>query len=59
MPGRDTTTGTFPINVVLEKDLLGGDDLGAVGTGFGGMIDVSADVVEGFETDGSSPATVS
>jgi hypothetical protein len=45
--------------VVLEKDLFGGDDLGAVGTGLGGMIDVRVDVVEGFEAGRSSPATVS
>lgn len=33
IPGRKTTAGTFPIRTVLEKDLFGGDDLGAVGTG--------------------------
>lgn len=33
IPGRSTTVGTFPISVVLEKDLFGGVDLGAVGTG--------------------------
>ena len=32
IPGKKTTTGTFPTNVVLEKDLFGGEDLGAVGT---------------------------
>lgn len=33
IPGKETTTGTFPTNVVLEKDRFGGEDLGAVGTG--------------------------
>lgn len=32
IPGKKTTTGTFPSNVVLEKVRFGGDDLGAVGT---------------------------
>lgn len=37
MPGRKTTTGTFPIKVVLEKERFGGKDLGAVARGFGGL----------------------
>lgn len=36
MPGKETMTGTLPIRMVLEKDLLGGDVRGAVGTGLEG-----------------------
>ena len=57
MPGRRTTTGTFPRTVVLESDRLGGDVLGAVGTCFGGLLKVEVGV--GLTVGGSSPATVS
>lgn len=53
-----TTTGTFPIRVVLENDLLGGDDLGAVGTGLGGL-GIAVEVAGALEEVRSSPATVS
>lgn len=36
IPGRKTITETLPTSTVLEKERLGGDDLGAVGTGFAG-----------------------
>lgn len=58
MPGMKTTTGTFPIRVVLENDLLGGDDLGAVGTGLGGL-GIAVEVAGALEEVRSSPATVS
>lgn len=32
MPGKNTTTGTFPIKTVLENDRFGGEERGAVGT---------------------------
>ena len=57
MPGKETTTGTFPTNVVLEKDRLGGEDLGAVGTDAPGL--GIADGVGRFAAGRSSPATVS
>lgn len=58
MPGKKTLTGTFPIKTVLENDLFGGDDFGAVGTGLEGYGN-TFDVAGGFELGGSSPATVS
>lgn len=57
MPGKETTTGTFPTNVVLEKDRLGGEDLGAVGTD--APVLGIADGVGRFAVGRSSPATVS
>lgn len=64
MPGRNTTAGTFPIKTVFENDRLGGDDRGAVGTGFdatgGPALEPIFVAAEGFNADGgSSPATVS
>lgn len=58
MPCRNTTTGTLPIRVVLEKDLFGGVERGAVGTGFGAKSDMDSGTAEGLLV-GSSPATVS
>jgi hypothetical protein len=58
MPCRNTTTGTLPIRVVLEKDLFGGVERGAVGTGFGAKFDMDPGTAEGLLT-GSSPATIS
>lgn len=55
IPGKDTTTGTLPTNVVLENDRLGGSDLGAVGTGAIGLGIAGFCFCEDF----SSPATVS
>lgn len=56
IPGKETTTGTFPTNVVLEKDRLGGEDLGAVGTDAPGL-----GIVDGVGrfAAGRSSATVS
>lgn len=60
MPGRNTTTGTFPIKIVLENDLFGGEDRGAVGTGFEATGGALGAVEEGFDAGSwSSPATVS
>lgn len=66
IPGRNTTTGTFPIRTVVEKDRLGGVVLGAVGTT--GRENPPADKAEPEWTmadglgagggGGSSPATV-
>ena len=52
IPGKKTTTGTLPSNVVLEKVRFGGVDLGAVGT-------VAPDGGTCFGPGESSPATVS
>lgn len=57
MPGNETTTGTFPTKVVLEKDRFGGEDLGAVGTGTTGL--GIEDGMGRFGEDLSASATVS
>lgn len=60
MPGRKTTTGTFPIKVVLEKERLGGDDLDGAGAVFGTFdVVVAEGVVHDLEAGGPSFATVS
>lgn len=57
IPGRETTTGTLPTSVVLEKDRFGGEDRGAVGTD---AIELGIAGFTGrFAEDWSLPATVS
>lgn len=61
IPGKNTIVGTFPIRTVLENDLFGRGDRGAVKTGLAIAFGAAAAAEEGgLEAGvGSSPATVS
>lgn len=63
MPGRYTTTGTFPATRVVEKDRFGVEVLGAVGTVVGKFlwenVEAFVEALGRLGAGGSSPATVS
>lgn len=59
IPGRRTMTGTFPIKTVLENERLGGDERGAVGTGFAPLNEPGFWKLVDFGAGRSSRATVS